>query len=236
VLTDAERDAARALLAAQNPADQDPADQDPAEQNPADQDPAAATLGPRPVLLLPGAGMPVKRWPRERWQQLVDDLREQGRSVLTVPDGAELRGVRVLPAQDLRGLAAVAAVLAELGGVGVGGDTGPVRLATAAGLPAVGLYGPTLGIRYGLSDPASRSLQGLPECPVRRPTAITEQECWWSARCPLTADHAPACMADLSVERVRDALRGVGGTAAPAALEGWSQVPGRPGRVGRGHE
>ena len=72
-------------------------------------------------------------------------------------------------------------------GVAVGGDTGPVRLATAVGTPAVGLYGPTLAARYGLSDPASANLQGLPGCEVRRPTAITEQECWWSARCPLTA-------------------------------------------------
>lgn len=171
--------------------------------------PATAAAGP-PVLLLPGAGMPVKRWPLTRWQELVGDLLGAGRPVLTVPDGADVEGATVLPATDLRGLAAIAAALGERGGVAVGGDTGPVRLATAAGLPAVGLYGPTLGARYGLSDDASTNLQGLPECEVRLPTAITEQECWWSAACPLTGGGAAACMADLDAATVLRAVRATG--------------------------
>ena len=104
----------------------------------------------------------------------------------------------------------VEAELAEAGGVAVGGDTGPVRLATAAGLPAVGLYGATLAVRYGLSHGSSTNLQGLPGCEVRRPTAITEQECWWSARCPLSGDGAPACMADLDTAQVLDAVLAAG--------------------------
>ncbi len=164
-------------------------------------------LGRGPVLLLPGAGMPVKRWPAQRWTQLAEALRRDGRPLLTVADVPALPHARMLPRLSLRELAAVAAVLAEVGGVAVGGDTGPVRLATAAGLPAVGLYGPTLGARYGLSDPASTNLQGLPGCDVRRPTAITEQECWWSARCPLDPDGEPACMADLDVAQVVEAVR-----------------------------
>ena len=186
---------------------------------------AVDVLPPRltwPVLVLPGAGMPVKRWPSERWAELVGELTAAGSSCLTVPDGADLPGVRVLPRLGLRELAATAAELADRGGVAVGGDTGPVRLATAAGLPAVGLYGPTLAARYGLSDPASRNLQGFPGCEVRRPTAITEQDCWWSARCPLTADGAAACMADLSVDRVVEAVR----TLARRAKSG---PPGRGG-------
>jgi ADP-heptose:LPS heptosyltransferase len=167
---------------------------------------AAARLVPpdlvRPVLLLPGAGMPVKRWPDERWQELADGLHGAGRHLVTVADGTVGSPAHVLPELSLRDLAAVAAELGRRGGLAIGGDTGPVRLATAVGLPAVGLYGPTLGSRYGLSDPASVSLQGLPDCEVRRPTAITEQECWWSARCPLSRLGDPACMADLSVGAV----------------------------------
>ncbi len=87
----------------------------------------------------------------------------------------------------------------------VGGDTGPVRLATAVGAYAVGLFGPTVVGRYGLDPRAGTSLQGLPMCEVRRPLAITEQECWWSARCPLT-DGDPACLADLSVQEVAGAV------------------------------
>ncbi|HSP39184.1 MAG TPA: glycosyltransferase family 9 protein [Frankiaceae bacterium] len=160
----------------------------------------------RPVLLLPEAGMPVKRWPRDRWHRLAEELTTAGRVCVTVPDGADLPVAHVLPRQSLREFAAVAAEVGARGGVAVGGDTGPVRLATAVGTPAVGLYGPTLGVRYGLSDPASVNLQGLPGCPVRRPTAITEQECWWSASCPLTDDGHADCMADLDERDVLHAL------------------------------
>jgi ADP-heptose:LPS heptosyltransferase len=182
----------------------------------------------RPVLVLPGAGMPIKRWPTERWADLVAGLAALGHTCLTVPDGADLPGVRVLPRMGLRELAATAAVLAERGGIAVGGDTGPVRLATAAGLPAIGLYGPTLAARYGLSDPAGANLQGLPGCEVRRPTAITEQDCWWSARCPLTSDGGAACMADLPVAVVVDAVRAVAGRASRRRAETDRPGRGRP--------
>jgi hypothetical protein len=49
-------------------------------------------------------------------------------------------------------------------------------------------------------------LQGLPGCPHRRPTAITEQVCWSEARCPLSAD-GPACMAAIDPAAVLAALR-----------------------------
>ena len=72
------------------------------------------------------------------------------------------------------------------------------------GARTVGLFGPTVAARYGL-DPPSVDLQGLPGCPHRRPTAITEQVCWWDAACPLAAD-GPACMADLAPEAVLAAV------------------------------
>jgi ADP-heptose:LPS heptosyltransferase len=160
----------------------------------------------RPVLLLPGAGMAVKRWPEDRWCQLAEQLAGSGCDVVTVADGAGLPAAHVLPELSLREFAATAAEIGRLGGVAVGADTGPVRLGTAVGTPAVGLYGPTLAARYGLSDTAGVNLQGLPGCDVRRPTAITEQQCWWSARCPLVPGGEPACMADLSVAAVRGAV------------------------------
>jgi ADP-heptose:LPS heptosyltransferase len=159
-----------------------------------------------PVVLVPGAGMAVKRWPTARWQALAAQAQRDGRPVVMVGGAeAEVAGALPLPAGSLRSLAARFAALGERGGVVVGGDTGPVRLATAVGSPAVGLFGPTLAGRYGADPGLSRSLQGLPGCPVRRPLAISEQECWWAARCPLSAD-GPACMADIPVESVWDAL------------------------------
>ncbi len=169
---------------------------------------AAHLTGATPVLLLPDAGMPVKRWPG--WLDFVRALPDL--DVLTVlgpgdPAPARSTGARVLPPLALRRLAGLAAAVGERGGVVVGGDTGPVRLAAAAGARTVGLFGPTLASRYG-QRPADGhlALQGLPGCDVRRPTAITEQACWWSGTCPLTGG-APACTADISVTSVVAAVR-----------------------------
>jgi ADP-heptose:LPS heptosyltransferase len=153
-----------------------------------------------PVVLVPGAGMAVKLWPH--WAAFVELLGDV--PVVAVGPGAP---VPQLPPTDLRGLAARFAAVARRGGVVVGGDTGPARVAAAVGARTVGLFGPTLAGRYGLDEPAT-NLQGLPECPHRRPTAITEQVCWWEARCPLAPPvGGPACMADVHPAAVAAAVR-----------------------------
>ncbi len=147
-----------------------------------------------PVVLVPDAGMAVKRWPHQ--DRLVAELTRRSVPVLVLG--------RDVPPLDLRELAALFAAVGRRAGVVVGADTGPVRVAAAAGARTVGLFGPTVAARYGL-DPPSVDLQGLPGCPHRRPTAITEQVCWWDAACPLAAD-GPACMADLAPEAVLAAV------------------------------
>lgn len=165
-----------------------------------------------PVLLFPDAGMAVKRWPVRVWTGLVTALRLEGRSPVVVTESAPLRDRLVLskaaalPDVSIRELAAIAAAAALRGGAAVGGDTGPVRVATAVGLPAVGLFGATLATRYGLREPQSLNLQGLPECEVRRPTAITEQPCWWTGECPLTRNDDLACMRDIRPDQVLTAV------------------------------
>jgi len=153
-----------------------------------------------PVVLVPDAGMAVKRWPHQ--DRLAAELTRRGVPVLVLG--------RDVPPTSLRELAALFAAVGRRGGVVVGADTGPVRVAAAAGARTVGLFGPTVAARYGL-DPPSVDLQGLPGCPHRRPTAITEQVCWWDAACPLAGD-GPACMADLTptavLAAVLDALGG----------------------------
>jgi ADP-heptose:LPS heptosyltransferase len=159
-----------------------------------------AALGPvrHPVVLVPDAGMAVKRWPPRRWAALTAELD------LPVLSVAPVEGATPLPPTDLRGLAATFAAVGERGGVVVGPDTGPVRLAAAVGTRTVALFGPTLAARYGLEE--GTNLQGLPECPHRRPTAITEQVCWWDATCPIAEE--PACLLDLDVSVVAAAVRG----------------------------
>lgn len=157
----------------------------------------------RPVVLVPGAGMAVKHWPH--WAALARGLAGRGTAPLVVigdpaPGAWAEELARPLPPTGLRDLAALFAAVGDRGGTVVGPNTGPVRMAAAVGARTVGLFGPTAAARYGLG-PAGVDLQGLPGCPHRRPTAITEQVCWWEARCPLAAD-GPACMADLSPDSV----------------------------------
>jgi ADP-heptose:LPS heptosyltransferase len=113
-------------------------------------------------------------------------------------DPPALPGATALPPGSLRQVAARFAAVGRRGGVVVGGDTGPLRVADAVGARTVGLFGPTPRDRYGLS---SADIQGLPDCPHRRPLAITEQVCWWHGDCPLSAS-GPACLADIGVETV----------------------------------
>jgi ADP-heptose:LPS heptosyltransferase len=163
-----------------------------------------------PVVLVPGAGMAVKRWPH--WPELAAALLAGGSPTLVVPesgsDGGSTPGAVPLPATDLRGLAAQFAAAARRGGCVIGGDTGPLRVAAAVGARTVGLFGPTAAARYGLPAPAV-DLQGLAGCPHRRPSAITEQICWWEAHCPLAVS-GPACMADIDVDRVLAAVHRAG--------------------------
>ncbi|XTZ16712.1 glycosyltransferase family 9 protein [Micromonospora echinospora] len=180
-----------------------------------------------PVVLVTDAGMAVKRWPDRSWRTLAGRLAALGHPVLTVrsPGGEEHRAVGgdddppgvPLPPGDLTTLAGQFAAVARRGGVVVGPDTGPLRLAAAAGAVTVGLFGPTDARRYGVGGV---DLQGLPDCPHRRATAITEQPCWWEARCPLDAT-GPACMADLDVNRVTAAVRAA--TRHPALV--WRPPP-----------
>ena len=166
----------------------------------------------RPVLLFPDSGMRVKRWPLDAWAATAAGLRDRGWTPLVVAEVEEQRaaleaaGAVVVPPLGLRALAGLCAAAAERDGRAVGGDTGPVRLAAAAGLGVVGLFGPTVAARYGYRGGATADLQGFPECPVRTPTAITEQECWWTARCPLTDDHGPRCMRAIRPADVLGAL------------------------------
>ena len=115
----------------------------------------------RPVVLVPAAGMAVKQWPH--WRQLATAL--AGRAfVAGEPEALDAwRGgpARLLPPLSLRALAAVFAAVGRRGGVVVGGDTGPMRVAAAVGARTVGIFGPTLAARYGLG-PLGVDLQGLP--------------------------------------------------------------------------
>jgi ADP-heptose:LPS heptosyltransferase len=115
--------------------------------------PASATA-PAPgrerlILVHPGASRPNKRWPADRWAEVMDGIHAAGefRFALTGskserPLCAEIASVARAPSEnlagqlDLRGLAA----LQREASLFLSGDTGPYHLAVAMGCPTVTLF------------------------------------------------------------------------------------------------
>jgi lipopolysaccharide heptosyltransferase I len=121
----------------------------------------------RLVVVNPGAGRPDKRWPAARFAAIAARLTaEAGASVLVVwgPDEVAVAEAIVGTSQPGRALLAPPTDLHELiallkrASVVVGGDTGPVHLAAALGVPCVGLYGPTSVERNGPYGQTRRAL------------------------------------------------------------------------------
>lgn len=107
------------------------------------------------VLLNPGAGWGAKRWPPDRYAVVAKRLRSSGYSVVVNagPDEEFLAG-QISKLSD--GAASVfRSSLAELisltrrAALVIGGDTGPVHLASALGRPVVAIFGPTDPARNG---------------------------------------------------------------------------------------
>jgi len=107
------------------------------------------------ALYHPGAAWANKCWGEERFAELAARVeRDRGLSpVVSWGPGDEARaerlgalaGARRIPALDFRGLARVVARAAFF----AAGDTGPLHLADALGVPTVALFGPTDPARNG---------------------------------------------------------------------------------------
>jgi lipopolysaccharide heptosyltransferase I len=121
-----------------------------------DADAALASI-PRPFALYhPGAARAEKAWGEERFAQLARGLRrERGlAAVVSWGPGDESRAERLralLPAQPALprlGFAGLAHVI-RASALFVAGDTGPLHLADALGVPTLALFGPTDASRNG---------------------------------------------------------------------------------------
>ena len=122
------------------------------------------------ALIHPGAGWGAKRWPPERYRAVADWLAQKGMPVFVNTGPGEEMLADAVAAGNSR-VQALQSSLAELialtrrASLVIGGDTGPLHLACAAGCPVVGIYGPT--------DPARNGPYRFPggaECTVLRST------------------------------------------------------------------
>jgi heptosyltransferase-1 len=111
--------------------------------------------GERFVIMNPGAGWGAKRWPVERYGQVAAMLHELGYAVLTnsSPDEKDLAdelikasgNIAISMEGDLNTLIAIT----RRASLAIAGDTGPLHLACALGVPVVGIFGPTDPARNG---------------------------------------------------------------------------------------
>jgi heptosyltransferase I len=107
------------------------------------------------VLLNPGAGWGAKQWPSERYGKLAKFLARSGITPLVNAGPGEEKLAQEVEAAS-EGLAVpVGCSLPELialtrrASLFIGGDTGPLHLAAALGIPVVAIFGPTNPLRNG---------------------------------------------------------------------------------------
>jgi len=122
---------------------------------------AANKQAARFAILNPGGGWPTKLWAAERFGELADHLFERHGVVSYITFGpGEAKLAQAVASQARSGAAQVIAstlkqfvALARRASLFVGGDSGPLHLAAAAGTPIVGIYGPTSPSRNGPFNP-----------------------------------------------------------------------------------
>jgi heptosyltransferase-1 len=150
-------------------------------------------------VLAASAGWGAKQWPWERYAELARALRGRGFQVLTnaprkddpVAEGVvgASGGAAELVACNVTGLIA----LLRRAAVVVGGDSGPVHLAAALGVPVVGLYGPTDPERNGPWGPGRIRV-------LRHPASVTSYK---------RVQETDAGLQEIGVEEVAAAVAGV---------------------------
>jgi lipopolysaccharide heptosyltransferase II len=162
------------------------------------------------VAIHPGSGAAVKNWLPERWGELVTAIeRRSGARVLLTGSEAETSLVQQIADRPdtqpliLSGRTTLGqlAALFEASSLVVGGDSGPLHLATTVGTPTVRLYGPTDPTRFGpRGDRAAHHI-------VR--ATLPCQPCGNIVAPPCGATTTPACLRVVTVPHVVDAVRQV---------------------------
>lgn len=117
------------------------------------------------VLLSPGAGWGAKRWPAERYGAVAQQLAKAGYTVAINSGPAEGYLAKEIVATSGGAAQALTLDMADLiavtrrASLAIAGDTGPLHLACALGVPVVGIFGPTDPARNGPFHCRSRVLR-----------------------------------------------------------------------------
>jgi heptosyltransferase-1 len=160
---------------------------------------AAMAAGGPYAIINPGAGWPNKRWPPERFGELASRLRRAChlRAIVMWGPGEDTLARTIVDASGEAAELAPATELSDLMAIVRGarlmisGDTGPLHLATAAGVPIVGLFGPTDPKRNGPWSGADVSISRFAGCACHHKRQCTR---------------ATWCLDEIGVEEVMTAV------------------------------
>ena len=156
------------------------------------------------ALVTPGAGWGGKQWPAERFGAVARALAAHNlKTLVNAAPGEERLASAVVEASGGSAVS-VACTIAQLialtrrARIFVGGDTGPLHLAAALGLPVVAIYGPTDPARTGpfgtrtiaLRHPESKTTFSHHREPDRGLLKISAEEVISAARHLLGGAHA----------------------------------------------
>lgn len=153
------------------------------------------------VALQPAAGWSSKQWAPQGYARIGDRLVEEAgarvfvlwgpgeRSIAEAVKGRMRRPARLVPDMGVESLMAFVGACDLL----VGGDSGPLHLACALGVPVVGLYGPSDPVRNGPFRGVYRVVAARVGC----------------GPCYRRSCSEPVCMASIDPDAVWDAVRGV---------------------------
>jgi heptosyltransferase-1 len=123
------------------------------------------------AILNPGAGWGAKRWPAERYGQVARELASLGlRPILNYGPGEQelaqtAQSASSGTAESMNCTITELIALTRRARLFIGGDTGPLHLASALGVPVVAIFGPT--------DPARNGPYATRSIVLRNPSSAT---------------------------------------------------------------
>lgn len=123
------------------------------------------------VILNPGAGWPAKQWPADRYGLVAKALADDGmKPIINFSSRERQLALQVESASEGRAVPLASSigelvVLMRRACLFIGGDTGPMHLAAALGVPVVAIFGPT--------DPARNGPYGTQSVVLRNPASPT---------------------------------------------------------------
>jgi lipopolysaccharide heptosyltransferase I len=152
------------------------------------------------ALLNPGAAWPNKRWPPARFGAVAAAIRREVglRSLVMWGPGEEPLAAEVVAASDGAAEASPETTITDIVAIVrgarlmVSGDTGPLHIGGALGVPLVALFGPTLPARNGPWDARDAVLSRVEQC-----GCVYERQCRRTER----------CIDDIGVDEVLAAVR-----------------------------